>query len=981
MATEEILVVYKSNVENLSSGVKQVTEETRKLGNETNKTQKVVSDSYKKQVALIEATKKSIAQLQVNMTKAQDPKILAGMNKALANQVVNLKKLEDGLKGVEKQSMRAKNNLTQLTETTKKSAESTSHLSSKLKTLGAVVATAFGVTKLIQFGREAVELAGKAQGVEKAFARLNNPNLLAELRKATYGTVSDLELMRQAVVANNFNIPLERLGDLFNFAKIRARETGESVEYLVNSIVVGIARKSPLILDNLGINVARVRDEMVKTGDFAKAAFNIVNQELAKSGQLGENALNTFSSLSASFENLKKNVGNLLLGPLVSLSKLMTSISDGIKNAFGTSATEQLQKQQRDFQALEIRLRGLNVESEERVQIIKQLQREYPGMLDNINAETVSSAELAKGLEQINKSYILRIALVKNQEELAEASEKLSENAVKQAKAQRDVELELARILNTVSGAYSERNKLKLDGLPTDIAVNELLNGRIVLEKVSRESLKELADLNKKSQQAQVGYSGALVEYNEITKETNASAELLNKTFGVTKKTTESGLTETTGLIEKLKAELEKLKAEQEKNPDPTKVKFYILEIKRVEAELDRLLGKEKELKEAKEKHRDDELKLIERYTAKKIELATNEFEQIKTLTDEEFTELYKIKKDNLQKEIELDLLNSGAKDEDIDKELREQEIFNLKDIIDRKKSLNQITLDDELELARLIREKRKREQEEAQEDFAQKMAIMQKYTNALFEAQQRQFDNSQAMREKEIDSQDKNLQRQQDRFDKGLTNTLAFEQRKSAELELQQKREAEKQKQIKKLETFYNTFAQASKTEKPAQALLQAFDAIAFLSIGDALFAEEGGYVGDITSTTPVSFGERSFSSGRKHGSGDRMIIASPKEGILNEKEMGIIGGRQGFYDLRKAIKNQQFTIPQIPKELYSNNTGMVNVTYNNAEVLAELKATREAIKNIPKQTLQADEMGNLISQIETNLSKKTTIHKRRSI
>jgi len=130
-------------------------------------------------------------------------------------------------------------------------------------------------------GKDLLALTSKAQGVEAAFNKLNRSGLLDELRKATRGTVSDLELMVNAVQAKNLGIPLEELATLLKFASIRARETGESVEYLVQSIVTGIGRKSVLILDNLGLSAVKIQEEFKKTGNFAAAVGKIVKEDLA----------------------------------------------------------------------------------------------------------------------------------------------------------------------------------------------------------------------------------------------------------------------------------------------------------------------------------------------------------------------------------------------------------------------------------------------------------------------------------------------------------------------------------------------------------------------------------------------------------------------------------------------------------------------------------------------------------------------------
>lgn len=99
----------------------------------------------------------------------------------------------------------------------------------------------------------------------RAFEALDRPDLLDNLRKATKGTVNDLELMKAANMAKDFRIPLEDLGKYLEFAQLKAQQTGQSVEYMTNSIVTGLGRKSVLILDNLGLSAAEINEQMAKT--------------------------------------------------------------------------------------------------------------------------------------------------------------------------------------------------------------------------------------------------------------------------------------------------------------------------------------------------------------------------------------------------------------------------------------------------------------------------------------------------------------------------------------------------------------------------------------------------------------------------------------------------------------------------------------------------------------------------------------------
>ena len=176
--------------------------------------------------------------------------------------------------------------------------------------IGGAIAGAFTVDKIVQFTKEAYKLAGQAQGVYNAFSRLNRPGLLNDLKEATRGTTDELKLMQTAVQASNFKIPLDQLATYLRFATDRAIETGESVDYLVNSLVLGIGRKSPLILDNLSISTVRLREELAKTGDMAKAVGNIIEEEMKKGGDAIETSAVKVQRLSAAWKDLKTAYGN-----------------------------------------------------------------------------------------------------------------------------------------------------------------------------------------------------------------------------------------------------------------------------------------------------------------------------------------------------------------------------------------------------------------------------------------------------------------------------------------------------------------------------------------------------------------------------------------------------------------------------------------------------------------------------------------------
>lgn len=198
--------------------------------------------------------------------------------------------------------------------------------------ISALAAGAFSVTVVTNYAKEAVALAGKLEGVEAAFNKLDDPALLSQLRAATKGTVSDLELMQQAVRAKNFKIPLDQLATYFQFATNRAAETGESVDYLVNSIIDGIGRKSTLVMDNLGISAAELQDEIKKTGDFGAAAGAIIAREMQKAGDVELTTAQRTRQLQIQNENLQASVGQGLIPIYNKFLGVLNTVLNGFKS-------------------------------------------------------------------------------------------------------------------------------------------------------------------------------------------------------------------------------------------------------------------------------------------------------------------------------------------------------------------------------------------------------------------------------------------------------------------------------------------------------------------------------------------------------------------------------------------------------------------------------------------------------------------------
>ena len=145
-------------------------------------------------------------------------------------------------------------------------------------------------SELVGSVQQSIELAKQGEGVRIAFERLNRPGLLDNLKEATHGTVSEVELMKQAIKFENFKLPVEDLATYLGFAQQKAKDTGESIDYLVTSIVNGLGRQSKQILDNLGISAAELTKRMDEGATMTQAVADIIREEMAKAGDYVETA-------------------------------------------------------------------------------------------------------------------------------------------------------------------------------------------------------------------------------------------------------------------------------------------------------------------------------------------------------------------------------------------------------------------------------------------------------------------------------------------------------------------------------------------------------------------------------------------------------------------------------------------------------------------------------------------------------------------
>lgn len=236
-----------------------------------------------------------------------------------------------------------------------------------------VTALAMGTvaTAMTAFGISSVKAALQMQPVEHGFKKLaqNSDDFLFQLRKATAGTISDFELMKNANTALLLGLKQNNLSDIFESAAIVGSAMGRDVSSSIESVTMALARQSPLWLDNLGIqlkledahkNTAKSLGKTVEQLTEEEKRIGFVNQAVDKlnerKAQLGGKIipnLNTeIQKLSAEWDNFKVTTGKAVIP---SLTSILSGINGVIKagKEYGvvlSSNTEGINKNSQAFE-------------------------------------------------------------------------------------------------------------------------------------------------------------------------------------------------------------------------------------------------------------------------------------------------------------------------------------------------------------------------------------------------------------------------------------------------------------------------------------------------------------------------------------------------------------------------------------------------------------------------------------------------------
>lgn len=207
-------------------------------------------------------------------------------------------------------------------------------LTSGLATLGSA-ATAAGTT-LTKLAIDAAPLQSISEAFAANVARMgkSSDEMLAALQRSSAGMVSQRDLMltlnrATTLVGDDF---AQRLPEAMQLLSKQAAATGVDMDYMLDSLVVGVGRLSPMILDNLGIQVSLgeatkraaqmfgVEAESLSKTQVQAGMMDVVLEKLTKSTaslpSVSGTAAQGLAALRARFQDVKDQVGFALLPTL-----------------------------------------------------------------------------------------------------------------------------------------------------------------------------------------------------------------------------------------------------------------------------------------------------------------------------------------------------------------------------------------------------------------------------------------------------------------------------------------------------------------------------------------------------------------------------------------------------------------------------------------------------------------------------------------
>ena len=198
--------------------------------------------------------------------------------------------------------------------------------------IGTTARVGLGVTAAGVFSKIAIDALPLVQ-VRGAFEGISGgaEEMLDALRKGSYGMVRDADLMKSynsaaQLVGKTF---ADQLPNAMQYLGKVSAATGQDMGFMLDSLVKGVGRLSPMILDNLGIQVSLaeatakaaemfgVEEDELEKAQIQAGMMNVVLEKLALNTkdmpEVAGSAAQKWEALKVQMANIKDDVGVALI--------------------------------------------------------------------------------------------------------------------------------------------------------------------------------------------------------------------------------------------------------------------------------------------------------------------------------------------------------------------------------------------------------------------------------------------------------------------------------------------------------------------------------------------------------------------------------------------------------------------------------------------------------------------------------------------
>ena len=248
-------------------------------------------------------------------------------------------------------------------------------------------------------------------------------------------------------------------------------------------------------------------------------------------------------------------------------------------------------------------------------------------------------------------------------------------------------------------------------------------------------------------------------------------------------------------------------------------------------------------------------------------------------------------------------------------------------------------------------------------QELIREMDKIEKYVEMAINRRNK-LENDRIDREQKLNQDNQEIQ--QRLAEKGLQNTLAFEKEKSAELELERKRQQEKEIRQQKIFAFYNLFSSYAKTD-PNTALQKAIVDTALAEVISGSFIE---------GTENV---ERDLKGNKVHNGEDGYVVAvDGRERILNPKQNEKLGNISNN-ELVGIVEDYKRGVLFNYGNVNGNNTTILQQNIDLSPLSNKLDVLIDITQNKPVHQTNIDNLGNIVNATIRNNVKTIVTHKNR--